>query len=142
MMNVGTILDDNLYVTEQQGKSSSPGNDTDAEGTKISKNGSDNHITIAKSSQDNDKTEVQWSNNGFLKNDHELDKTNENNKALKEANDFLTKEPKTYKEKFSAYVLRDENVQLNVFDSEETLEDAEKSRLKRKSFKMMKKFKS
>ncbi|GKF95236.1 hypothetical protein Tco_0287971, partial [Tanacetum coccineum] len=34
-------LDDNLDVIEQQGKSSSPGNDTDAEGAQISKNGSD-----------------------------------------------------------------------------------------------------
>ncbi|GJZ59570.1 hypothetical protein Tco_0615386 [Tanacetum coccineum] len=38
------------------------------------------------------------------------------------------KNPKLY----SAYELRDENVQLHVFDSEETLEDAEKSRLKMK----------
>ncbi|GKE42995.1 hypothetical protein Tco_1470279, partial [Tanacetum coccineum] len=45
MMNVGTILDDNLDVTEQQGKSSSPGNDTNAEGAKISKNGSYDDIT-------------------------------------------------------------------------------------------------
>ncbi|GKC32797.1 hypothetical protein Tco_1040091 [Tanacetum coccineum] len=58
MMNVGTILDDNLDVTEQQGKSNSPGNDTDAEGAKISKNGSDDDITIAKSSHDTDKTEL------------------------------------------------------------------------------------
>nr|GEU83814.1 hypothetical protein [Tanacetum cinerariifolium] len=98
MMNVGTILDDNLDVTEQHGKNNSPRNDTDAEGAKISKNGSDDDITNAKYSQDNDKIEVQWSNNGLFKNDHELEKTNENNKALKEANDFLTKELKTYKE--------------------------------------------
>ncbi|GJS23524.1 hypothetical protein Tco_0452156, partial [Tanacetum coccineum] len=55
MMNVGTILEDNLDATEQQGKSSSPGNDTGAEGAKISKNGSDDDITIAKSSHDKDK---------------------------------------------------------------------------------------
>ncbi|GKF17907.1 hypothetical protein Tco_0062825 [Tanacetum coccineum] len=34
----------------------------------------------------------------------------------------------------SAYELRDENTQLHVFDSEETLEDAEKSQLKMKEF--------
>ncbi|GJU53541.1 hypothetical protein Tco_1227255 [Tanacetum coccineum] len=38
------------------------------------------------------------------------------------------KNPKLY----DAYELHDENVQLHVFDSEETLEDAEKSRLKMK----------
>ncbi|GKD01823.1 hypothetical protein Tco_1172097, partial [Tanacetum coccineum] len=165
------------------GKSNSPGNDTDVEGAKISKNDSDNDITIAKSSHDKDKTEVQWSNNGLFENDHEVEKTNENNKALKEANDLLTKKLKTYKEKlqaknkdlenvvckmgkstetlrlltneqrayrdnirksglgyrgayvlskanakipklYSAYELRDENVQLHVFDSKETLKDA------------------
>ncbi|GJY95445.1 hypothetical protein Tco_0511806 [Tanacetum coccineum] len=99
MMNVGTILDDNLDVTEQQGKSSNPGNDTDAESATISKNGLDDDITIAKSSHDKDKPEVQWSYNGLFEHDHELDKTNENNKALKEANVLLTKELKTYKEK-------------------------------------------
>ncbi|GKA89187.1 hypothetical protein Tco_0810999 [Tanacetum coccineum] len=56
MMNVGTILNDNLNVTEQQGKSSSPGKDTNAKGAKICKNGSDYDITIAKSSHDKDKT--------------------------------------------------------------------------------------
>ncbi|GKC39247.1 hypothetical protein Tco_1051631 [Tanacetum coccineum] len=35
---------------------------------------------------------------------------------------------------YSAYKLRDENEQLHVFDSEDTLEDAEKSRLKMKEF--------
>ncbi|GJT99801.1 hypothetical protein Tco_1110140 [Tanacetum coccineum] len=35
---------------------------------------------------------------------------------------------------YSAYELCDENVQLHVFDSEETLEDAGKSRLKMKEF--------
>nr|GEU58169.1 hypothetical protein [Tanacetum cinerariifolium] len=98
-MNVGTILDDNLDVTKQQGKSSSPGNERGANGAKISKNGLDNDITIAKFSHDKDKTEVQWSNNRLLENYHEVKKTNENNKALKEANDLLTKELKTYKEK-------------------------------------------
>nr|GEU60752.1 pyruvate, phosphate dikinase regulatory protein, chloroplastic [Tanacetum cinerariifolium] len=184
-MNVGTILDDNLDVIEQQGKCSSPGNDTDAEGAKISKNGLDDDLTIAKSSQDKDKTQVQLSNNGLFKNDHELEKPNENNKALKEANGLLTKELKMYKEKlqaknkdhenvvcnmdkstetlrlltneqrayqnnirksglgykgpcvlsqanakipklYSAYEHRDKNIQLHVFDSEKTLEDAEK----------------
>ncbi|GJY69004.1 hypothetical protein Tco_0471986 [Tanacetum coccineum] len=122
------IKEQNVKERRNEGKSSSPGNDTDAEGAKISKNGSDDDITIAKSSHDKDKTEVQWSNNGLFENDHELEKTNENNKALKEANDLLTKELKT------AYELCDENVQLHVFDSEETLEDAEKSRLKMKEF--------
>ncbi|GJY34688.1 hypothetical protein Tco_0419157 [Tanacetum coccineum] len=92
------------------------------------------------------------------------------NKVLKEANDLLTKELNTYKEKlltneqkafrdnlrksglgyngpyvlshanakvsklYSAYELRDENEQLHVFDSEDTLEDAEKSRLKINEF--------
>ncbi|GJR96544.1 hypothetical protein Tco_0268718 [Tanacetum coccineum] len=87
----------------EQGKSNSPGNDTDAEGAKISKNGSDDDITIAKSSHDTDKTEVQWSNNGLFENDRELEKTNENNKALKEANNLLTKELKTYKEKVPVF---------------------------------------
>ncbi|GJZ94119.1 reverse transcriptase zinc-binding domain-containing protein [Tanacetum coccineum] len=135
MMNVETILNDNLNVTKQQGKSSSPGKDTNAKGAKICKNGSDYDITIAKSSHDKDKTKVQWSNNGLFKNDHEVEKTTENNKALKEANDLLTKELKTYKEKlYDAYELRCKNVQLHVFDSEETLKDAEKSRLKMKEF--------
>ncbi|GKB05338.1 hypothetical protein Tco_0833533 [Tanacetum coccineum] len=35
---------------------------------------------------------------------------------------------------YSAYELCDENVQLHVFDSDETLEDARKSRLKMKEF--------
>nr|GEU85160.1 hypothetical protein [Tanacetum cinerariifolium] len=72
MIKVGTILDDNLDVTEQQGKSDSPGNDTDAEGVKISKNGSDDDITIAKSSHDIDKPKAKWSNNRLFKHDHEL----------------------------------------------------------------------
>nr|GEZ17281.1 hypothetical protein [Tanacetum cinerariifolium] len=37
MMNVGTIFYDNLDVTDQHGKSSSPRNDTDVEGAKIRK---------------------------------------------------------------------------------------------------------
>ncbi|GJS43448.1 hypothetical protein Tco_0568491 [Tanacetum coccineum] len=45
--------------------------------------------------------------------------------------------PKLYR----AYERRDENEQLHVFDSEDTLEDAEKSRLKMNDFKKMKKFK-
>ncbi|GKE86738.1 hypothetical protein Tco_1560480 [Tanacetum coccineum] len=45
--------------------------------------------------------------------------------------------PKLYR----AYELRDENEQLHVFDSEDTLEDADKSRLKMNEFKKMKKFK-
>nr|GEY91006.1 hypothetical protein [Tanacetum cinerariifolium] len=58
MMNVETILNDNLGVTEQSGKCSSPGKDTDVAGEKISKNGSDYDITIAKSSHDKDKTKL------------------------------------------------------------------------------------
>ncbi|GJW81178.1 hypothetical protein Tco_0145153 [Tanacetum coccineum] len=223
MMNVGTILNDSLDVIEQPGESSNPGKDTDAAGAKIHKNGSDYYITIDKFSHDKDKTEVHWSNNGLFENDHEVEKTNENNKSLKEANDLLTKELKTYKEKghissviqdqdtlkanlkhredkylneildlqnknkdltnivckigkstktlrlltneqrayrdnirksglgykgpcvlsqanaknpklYNAYELYDENAQLHVFDSEETLEDAEKSQLKMKEF--------
>ncbi|GJW29051.1 hypothetical protein Tco_0045926 [Tanacetum coccineum] len=84
-------------------------NDTDVEGAKISKNDSDDDITITKSSHDKDKTEVQWSNNGLFENDHELEKTNENNKALKEANDFLTKELKTYKEKVQVFEMNKGN---------------------------------
>nr|GEU45920.1 hypothetical protein [Tanacetum cinerariifolium] len=103
MMNVGTILDDNLDVTEQQGKGSNLGNDTDAEGAKMSKNGSDDDIIIAKFSHDKDQTEVQWSNNRLFENDHELEKTNENNKALKEANNLLTRELKTYKQKVQVF---------------------------------------
>ncbi|GJX26843.1 hypothetical protein Tco_0233139 [Tanacetum coccineum] len=163
MINVGRRLNDNLDFTEQQGKSSKPRKDTDAEGTKISKNGLDYDFIIAKSSHDKDKTEVQWSNNELFQNDfysnHEVEKTNENNKALKEANDLLTKELKMYKERliilgnkpvavlkgimmncklnfllYDAYELRDENVQLHVIDYEETLQDAEKSLLKIKEF--------
>ncbi|GJV72173.1 hypothetical protein Tco_1492168 [Tanacetum coccineum] len=103
MMHVGTILDDNLDVTEQQGKSNNPGNDTNAEGAKISKNGSDDDITIAKSSHDKDKTKVQWSNNKLFQNgfylNHEVEKRNEDNKVLKDANDLLKKELKMYKER-------------------------------------------
>ncbi|GJW07642.1 hypothetical protein Tco_1570065 [Tanacetum coccineum] len=84
MMNVGTILDDNLDVTERQGKSSSPGIDTDVEGAKMSKNGSNDDTTIAKSSHNKDQNEIQWSNNRLFENDHEHEKTNENNKELKE----------------------------------------------------------
>ncbi|GJT69443.1 hypothetical protein Tco_1028729 [Tanacetum coccineum] len=87
----------------EEGKSSSLRNDTDAEGAKISKNGSDYDITNAKSSHDKDKTEVQWSNNGLFENDYEVEKTNENNKVLKEANDLLTKELKPYKEKVRVF---------------------------------------
>ncbi|GJR06302.1 hypothetical protein Tco_0529286 [Tanacetum coccineum] len=117
MMNVGTILDDILDVTEQQCKSSSPENDTDAEGAKISKNGSDDDITIAKSSHDKEKTEVQWSNNGLFENDHELEKTNENNKALKKANDLLTKELKTYKKK----LLKDQLLEVTLAEDVKNL---------------------
>ncbi|GJX36649.1 hypothetical protein Tco_0248206 [Tanacetum coccineum] len=81
------------------------GKDTDAEGTKISKNGLDYDIIIAKSSHDKDKTEVQWSNNGLFENyfysNHEVEKTNKNSKALKEANDLLTKELKMYNERLT-----------------------------------------
>nr|GEW54470.1 zf-CCHC domain-containing protein/UBN2 domain-containing protein [Tanacetum cinerariifolium] len=48
--------EEELRIKERNGKSSSPGNDTDAEGAKISRNGSDDDITIAKSSHDKDKT--------------------------------------------------------------------------------------
>ncbi|GJZ59571.1 hypothetical protein Tco_0615387 [Tanacetum coccineum] len=86
---------------------SSPGKDTDAEGAKISKNGLDYDITIAKSSHDKDKTAVQWSNNEFFQNDfyhnHEVVKRNEDNKVLKEANDMLTKELKMYKERLQIF---------------------------------------
>nr|GEV32175.1 hypothetical protein [Tanacetum cinerariifolium] len=99
MMNVGTILNDNFDVTEQQGKSNSQVNDTDAEGVKINMNGSNDDITIVKSSHDKDKAVVQWSNIRLFENNHELQKTNENNKALKVANDLLTKELKMYKGK-------------------------------------------
>ncbi|GJV96385.1 hypothetical protein Tco_1547962 [Tanacetum coccineum] len=84
MMNVGRRLNDNLDFTKQQGKSSTPRKDTDAEGAKINKNGSDYDIIIAKSSHDKDKTKL-----------------------------------------YDAYELRDENVQLHVFDSEETIKDDE-----------------
>ncbi|GJX52826.1 hypothetical protein Tco_0281195 [Tanacetum coccineum] len=98
MMNVGTILDDHLDVTEQQGKSSSLGKDTDAEVAEISKNGSDYDITIIKSSHDKEEAEVQWSNNELFENildhNHEVGTTNEDIKALKEANDLLTKDLK------------------------------------------------
>ncbi|GJZ52154.1 RNA-directed DNA polymerase, eukaryota, reverse transcriptase zinc-binding domain protein [Tanacetum coccineum] len=228
MMNVGTILDDNLDVTKQQGKSSCLGNDTDSEGAKISKNGSDDDITIAKSSNDKDKTGAQWSNNELFQNDfyhnHEVEKRNKDNKKIEDLekvkhelatqisiqkdnisiesqvhdtlkanfkhredkylNDILqlqaknkdlenvvckmgkstetlrllTDEQREYRDNirksglgykspcvlsqanaknpklYSAYELCDENVQLHVFDSEETLEDAEKSRLKMKEF--------
>ncbi|GJR22960.1 hypothetical protein Tco_0971487 [Tanacetum coccineum] len=88
MMHIGTILDDNLDVTEQQGKSSSPENDTDAEGAKISKNGSDDDITIAKSSHDKDKTEfpveVKEMMDVFLSMGSDLDKTLKQYKFLKD----------------------------------------------------------
>ncbi|GJY20557.1 hypothetical protein Tco_0393123 [Tanacetum coccineum] len=93
------IKEQNVKEKRNEGKNSSSEKDTDTEGAKISKNISYYDITIAKSSHDKDKTEVQWSNNGLFENDHEVEKTNENNKALKEANDLLTKELKTYKEK-------------------------------------------
>ncbi|GKB87527.1 hypothetical protein Tco_0959799 [Tanacetum coccineum] len=109
MINVGTILNDNLDVTKQQGKNSSSGKDTNTEGAKISKKISDYDITIAKSSHDIDKTKVQWLNNGLFKNDHEVEKTNENNKALKEANDLVTNELKTYKEKVLVFEISKAN---------------------------------
>ncbi|GKA66484.1 hypothetical protein Tco_0766292 [Tanacetum coccineum] len=155
-------------MSKKEGTNNTPGKDTDAEGAKISKNGSDYDIIIAKSSHDKDKTKVEWSNNGLFENDfysnHVVEKTNENNKALKEANDLLTKELKikstetlwlltneqrAYRDNlrklglgykgpcviskananipklYDAYELRDENVQLHVFDSEETIEDDE-----------------
>nr|GEY70450.1 hypothetical protein [Tanacetum cinerariifolium] len=58
MTNAGTRLNDNLDFTKQQGKSSNPGNDTDAKGEKINKSGSDYDIIIVKSSHDKDKTAV------------------------------------------------------------------------------------
>nr|GEW85178.1 hypothetical protein [Tanacetum cinerariifolium] len=187
----------------------------DAKSAMIRKNGLDYDITVAKSSHDKDKTTVQWLNNDLFQNDfyhnHEVEKRNEDNKVLKEANDLLTKELKMYKERlqilvnkpvnntvlkkdydelqtqflvekqkikdlekekhelatqistqkrdnirksslgykgpcvlsqsnaknpklYSTYELRDKNVQLHVFDSDETLEDVEKSRLKMKEF--------
>ncbi|GJV99792.1 hypothetical protein Tco_1555044 [Tanacetum coccineum] len=71
MMHVGTILNDNLNVTKQQGKNSSPGKDTDAEGAKMSKNDSDYDIIIAKSSHD--KTKLS-----------DLDETPKQNELLKD----------------------------------------------------------
>ncbi|GJU19733.1 hypothetical protein Tco_1153075 [Tanacetum coccineum] len=71
MINVGTLLDDNLDVTKQQGKSSSLGNDTDVEGAKISKNGLDDDITIANLLM----TKTKLSN---------LDETLKQNKLLKD----------------------------------------------------------
>nr|GEW55362.1 putative reverse transcriptase domain-containing protein [Tanacetum cinerariifolium]GEW64598.1 putative reverse transcriptase domain-containing protein [Tanacetum cinerariifolium] len=91
MVSVQTsFIHDNLDVTEQQGKSNSPRNDTDAEGAKILKSGSDDDTPLL----------------NLLK--------------------TMTK--------LSAYKLREENVQLHVFDIEENLEDVEKSRLKMKEF--------
>ncbi|GKA34790.1 hypothetical protein Tco_0721219 [Tanacetum coccineum] len=132
----------------RHGNNSSPGKDTDA-------------ITIAKSSHDNNKTEIQWSNNELFENNHELQAKNKDleNVVCKmgkstETLRLLTNEQRAYRDNirksglgykgpyvlsqanakipklYSAYELHDENVQLHVFDSEETLEDAEKSRLK------------
>ncbi|GJU95630.1 hypothetical protein Tco_1320386 [Tanacetum coccineum] len=128
------------------------------------------------SSHEKDKTEGQWSNNELFENvfDHnnEVEKTNEDIKALKEENVLLTKDLKISSETlrlltneqnafrdnlrksglgyngpyvlsqayakipklYRAYELRYENEQLHVFDSEETLEDAEKSLLKMNEF--------
>ncbi|GJW44887.1 hypothetical protein Tco_0073686 [Tanacetum coccineum] len=134
-----------------QGKSSSPGNDTDAEGAQISKNGLDDDITIAKSYHDNDKTELQDKNKDL---ENIMCKMGKSTETLR----LLTNEQRAYQDNirmsglgykgpcvlsqayakipklYSAYELHDENVQLNVFDSEKTLEDAEKSRLKMKEF--------
>nr|GEX91550.1 hypothetical protein [Tanacetum cinerariifolium] len=109
---------DLFYMYFAIGKSSSPGIVKDAEGAKISKNGSDYDITIAKSSHNKDKTEdnIRKSGLGY--------------KGLCVLSQANAKNPKLY----NAYELRDENVQLYVFDYEETLEDAEKSRLKTKEF--------
>ncbi|GJW28256.1 hypothetical protein Tco_0045131 [Tanacetum coccineum] len=105
------LLEEELRIKErnvkekrnEEGKSSSPGKDSDAESAKIRKNGSDYDITISKSSHDKDKTAVQWSNNELFQNDfyhnHEVEKRNEDNKVLKEANNLLTKELKMYKER-------------------------------------------
>nr|GEY83219.1 hypothetical protein [Tanacetum cinerariifolium] len=159
MMNVGTILDDNLDITEQQGKSSSPGNDTDVEGAKISQNGSDEDITIAKSFHDKDKPELQAKNKDLKNVVCKMSKSNETLRLLtneqRAYQDNIRKSGLGYKgpcvlsqsyakipKLYSAYELHDENVQLHVFDYEETLKDAEKSRLKGNSFKKMKKFKS
>ncbi|GKC39229.1 hypothetical protein Tco_1051613 [Tanacetum coccineum] len=138
MVNVGTILHDNLNVTEHQGKSSNPGNDTDVEGAKISKNGSDDDITIARSSHEKYKNEVQWSNNGLFENDHELEKTNENNKALKEANNLLTKELKIYKERLqilgnkpvnNTFIKKDyDELQTQLLVEKQKIEDLEKEK--------------
>ncbi|GJT25333.1 retrovirus-related pol polyprotein from transposon TNT 1-94 [Tanacetum coccineum] len=157
MMNVGSILDDNLDVIKQQGKSSSPGNDTDSEGAQISKNGLDDDITIAKSYHDNDKTELQAKNKDL---ENVVCNMGKSTKTLR----LLTNEQRAYQDNicksglgykgpcvlsqanakipklYSAYELHDENVQLHVFDSEETLEDAEKNRLKMKEFQKDEKF--
>ncbi|GJT45360.1 reverse transcriptase zinc-binding domain-containing protein [Tanacetum coccineum] len=202
------IKERNVKARRNDGKSSSPGNDTDAEGASISKNGSDDDITIAESSHEKHKTEVfemTKENNTTYFNEYieadrkakrfekesqsqfirdrdtirdleqqrdklelsvvelkrqslERQKTQTifkkqlSDKEDKYLNDILqlqaknkdlenivcpcvlsqayAKIPKLY----NAYELRDENVQLHAFDSEETLEDAEKSQLKMKEF--------
>ncbi|GKC82498.1 hypothetical protein Tco_1138215 [Tanacetum coccineum] len=58
MMNAEKRLNVNLDFTKQQGTRSSLGKDTDVNGAKISKNGSDYDIIIAKFSHIKDKTEA------------------------------------------------------------------------------------
>ncbi|GKD78105.1 hypothetical protein Tco_1340726 [Tanacetum coccineum] len=104
MINAGTTSDVSLNSTTQEGKSSNPRINTDAEGAQISKDGSKNDNAIAKASHDKDNINaVQWSNNELFENvfahSNEVGKTNEDHKALKEANDLLTKDFKMYKER-------------------------------------------
>ncbi|GJT32157.1 hypothetical protein Tco_0922576 [Tanacetum coccineum] len=116
MVNDGTKSDPSLE--EQQGKCSNQRDDTKNEDVKISKDASEIDKVVARASNDKDNTTEECV-------------TNKDNKALKEANDLLTKELKKYKEQlYHATSLHDENVHACVYDSEETFDDAEKSRLK------------
>ncbi|GJV16455.1 hypothetical protein Tco_1361778 [Tanacetum coccineum] len=138
-------------VKERRNDVKCPENDTDAKGAKISKNGSDDDITIAKSSHDKDKTKLQAKNKDLENIVCNMGKSTEPLRLLTNEQraywDNIRKSVLGYKDPcvlskanakilkvYSTYKLHDENVQLHVFDSEETFKDAEKSRLKMKEF--------
>ncbi|GJR33577.1 hypothetical protein Tco_1209261 [Tanacetum coccineum] len=81
-------------------------------------------INDINSSHEKDKTEGQWSNNELFENvfDHnnEVEKTNEDIKAIKEANVLLTKDLKMYQERLSIFGNKSETVLKRDYDELQT----------------------
>nr|GEV07380.1 hypothetical protein [Tanacetum cinerariifolium] len=129
MMIVGKILDDTLDVTKQQGKSSSPRNDMYVEGAKaLQVKNKDLENIVCKTGKLTETLQLLTNEQRVYQDTiHKSGLGYKGPYVLSQANAKISK-------LYSAYELLDENVQLHVFDSEKTLDDAKKSRLKMKQF--------